>query len=229
MSESELTKLAREAAERAEVEQPDPPETPEPGQEPGTPPETPEPEQDPDRPEQPSEDRPPAPSPEQIEARQKAWERERDRHFRELEKRDDHRYALSAVCPLCEGHGMIFPELPEPENTARRVAISMALGGDGEPEYETAADREECPDCKGWGEVLTGSKRRENRTGQCFRCNGTGFVTRQAEVSPLFTPPPVPVAAQPFGAGPPNGGPRDAWDRPMGHPHFGQPPATVGV
>lgn len=229
MSESRAAQLAREEAERVDAEHPDVPDAPETPQEPPTPGTAPEPPEQPDGPEQPVQEPQASLSPEQIEARMKAWERERDRHFRELEKRDDYRYAASAVCPLCEGYGMILPELPEPENTARRVAVSMALGGDGEPEYREAPDREQCPDCDGWGEVLTGSRRRENQTGQCFRCNGTGFISKQGEIKPLFTPAPAPAPAQPFGNGTPAAPPTDSWGRPIGHPHFGTPPAQVGV
>jgi hypothetical protein len=225
VSEPRLTQLARDEADRVEAEQDAPADEPGEPQEPA--PDAPEPDAppEPDGPQEPAQPPTEALTEAQIEARIKAWERERDRHFREL----DQRYEVSAVCPLCEGHGMILPQLPEPENTARRTAVSMALGGDGEPDYLEAPDREKCDVCDGWGEVLTGSRRRENRTGTCTPCNGTGFRTKAGEVLPIFTPAPVPVSPQPFGLTPGNGGPTDAYGRPFGHPDFGKHPASVNA
>jgi hypothetical protein len=229
VSEPTLSQLGRDEADRVEAEQDAPTDAPREPQEPAPGAPEPEPAPEPDGPQEPAQPPTEALTEAQIEARTKAWERERDRHFRELEKRDDQRYALSAVCPLCEGHGMIFPQLPEPENTARRTAVSMALGGDGEPDYLAAPDREKCDVCDGWGEVLTGSRRRENRTGTCTPCAGTGFRTKAGEVLPIFTPAPVPVSPQPFGLAPGNGGPTDAYGRPFGHLDFGKHPASVNA
>jgi len=83
-------------------------------------------------------------------------------------------------CPACSGMGFNSVELPPDEYHAR------------------------CPDCDGWGNVLSGSRVESQRVLPCQGCNGSGHVPRLREVAtvpaapgqvpvlPAYTPPPPP-------------------------------------
>lgn len=168
-------------------------------------------------------------TPEQIEARTKSWDRERDRHFRELQKRDDRRYDESDVCPLCEGHGLYFPQLPEPVNSARRQAITEALGGSAEPEYPLDPNAEPCAVCDATGKLRTGSRAPGQETHVCAACSGQGWKQRLV-VPTANVPQPSPTLTVMTGGAVSNGQQvLDPWQRPLGHPHFGVAPAEVGI
>jgi hypothetical protein len=164
-----------------------------------------------------------------IEARVKAWERERDRHFRELKKRDPNRYDVSEPCVLCDGHGLYLADIPEPDRTARRDFIVTALGGEAPPDLLVAQDKTTCDACDGHGRTLTGSKVPGQDALPCGSCNGQGW--KYAAAVPV--PPPMPaLASVPNLVAPPapaGVGPLDAWQRPVGHPDYGRSPAEVGV
>lgn len=229
MTESEVARLAREEAERAEAESPD---------DPGTTDETPETQEgegEDDDAEEAGEPVEPQEAPQealteaQLEARAKAWERERDRHFRELRKRDADRYDANEVCPLCDGHGMFWPQIPEPEQTFRRQTISVLLGGDQPLAYPDDEDTETCAKCQGTGMTRTGSKVPNQETRPCPMCNAQGWKlkTPTAPVTPLFTTPMTAANGQTVPL--PQVGPLDMWQRPFGHPDYGRNPAEVNA
>lgn len=138
-------------------------------------------------------------------------------------------FAEAIPCPLCSiftagfflhGDGLQLP--PEVKD-----AIRQAIGDAAAPELQPAKDSEQCPDCDGWGDVLTGSKADRAKTGPCIRCNGKGYVAKvyiraaeapQAEPYPGSADPPV---------NPPPGGNPDGYGRPAGHRHWGVDPATL--
>lgn len=181
---------------------------------------------------------PAAPQPEPLtEAKAEAIFSAMDRYkgvvAREVEKRADVLFADLEPCPLCMGGGpapgFYFPQLPEPDQTMRRMAVAAALGGDGQPDYPADPDTEKCERCDGYGQTRTGSHAPGQETRACPGCSGQGWKQKMAPM-PVFqmTPaPPQPVAPlmpQPFG----NGG-GDPWGRPVGHPHYGQNPALIGA
>jgi len=204
-----------------------------------------EPEETPEGPEEPAEDdddpqqAPPIQqahrTPEQIEASIASWDREKSRHMRELEKRDDVRFADTVECPLCEGHGRMWPVLPEPESTARREFINGALGGAPEADYREHPTESICDSCDGWGQVYTGSKVANQDLLNCPACNGLGHRVKQGAPLPMFAgQPPATVGSQPGYEIPYSTVPmseqvrigKDAWQRDPGHPHYGVPPAS---
>jgi hypothetical protein len=220
---STLAEIARQEAEEAETQEPDVPLAPDEAEQ-GEQEEADEQEheQAPDVPE-------PPPTPEQIEARVKSWERERDRHFRELQKRDEYRYGQSQVCVLCDGHGLFLPTLGEPEDTFRRQQITQALGGQVEPELLDDPDTEACERCGANGMLLTHSKVTGQEKRVCTACNGQGWKPKPVAV----TAPAVFTATNTANGGalvpPSQQGAADAWGRPQGHPHYGILPSAVGA
>lgn len=216
---STLAEIARAEAEEAELPEVNPdvqPDDPEEG-------EAEEADDQPEPLEQP--DTPEAPTPEQIEARGKAWERERTRHMRELQKRDEYRYAQSEVCLLCEGHGLYWPVLGEPGDTLRREAIVTALGGQAPLEYRDDEATVACERCGALGMLRTGSKVPNQETHTCPDCNGQGWRSNVTvgTVSPIFAQPsPGNGAAT---VPPTSQGAPDAWGRPPGHKNYGVLPS----
>lgn len=229
---SKATEIADAEAREAEAEFPDQ----EPGQEPAGEPETVDdepvqvPTQEPQEPgQEPSQGPEPPRSPEAIEERAKSWERERDRHMRELNKRDDYRYAISDVCPICEGHGLVTRPQNENEAAMMRAAILSLVGDKTDEELRPHPRFHRCETCDGEGRVYTGSKVPNQAALNCPDCDGQGHTGGGTQRPPLqiFTP------EQPTTPGiPPDEQTRignDAWGRPPGHPHYGTLPALVGA
>ena len=222
--------MASTLAEIARAEEVgDEPETVDPLVQPDDPEEGEAEEQDEREHEAPGPEQPEAPTPEQIEARGKAWERERDRHFRELKKRDEYRYAQSEVCILCEGHGMYWPVLGEPGDTLRREAVVTALGGNAPLDYREDEATIACERCGALGMLRTGSKVPNQETHTCPDCNGQGWRSNVnvGSVSPIFAQSPTANGAATVT--PTSQGAPDAWGRPQGHPHYGLLPSQVGA
>ena len=172
-------------------------------------------------------------SPEQIEAAQASWDRERTRHMNELKKRDEIRYNDTVACPLCDGHGLIYPVLPEPEQTARREFINAALGAAAPKEYRKHPTEARCEVCDGLGQLESGSQVEGQMLLNCTACGATGHraygtppnMTTSSAPAPAYVTGPthelaystVPMAEQ-VRIG------RDAWQRDPGDPHYGVPP-----
>ena len=99
------------------------------------------------------------------------------------------------------------------------------------PEMRDLEDTEVCASCNGYGVTLTKSLIPEQRTKLCTSCNATGYRTvAMPEPISLVTAPTQPMAsAEPYpGYGVPfvpvPGGVPDGYNRPAGHPHWGQSP-----
>jgi DnaJ-class molecular chaperone len=57
-------------------------------------------------------------------------------------------------------------------------------------DLQQAADTETCPECDGWGDVLTGAKVERGRIKPCSRCTGTGYIVHtNAPTVPLANGP----------------------------------------
>jgi hypothetical protein len=170
---------------------------------------------------------PQPPSLEKQKAGQDAWDRERDRHMRELEKRDEWHYSRSEVCPFCQGHGLIdSPETPE-EATLMRQAFLAIVGLPQDAELHPHPRFKRCETCEGYGKVYTGSRVAGQEALNCPDCNGQGHTGGATQAIPT----PLPVAAVPQVGPPPHEEQErignDAWGRPPGHPHYGLLPAQV--
>lgn len=133
-----------------------------------------------------------------------------------------------AVCPLCLSDGWIIPAPPGAFPDEQWEAVKMAAGQETDAKYEAAHHAERCTYCDGWGEVLSGSQNPTHRLVACPDCTGTGWRAK------IDAPPPAPTFQ--IAPPPPNGAatidwtrPRDQWDRPEGHPHFGMAPNLVGL
>lgn len=84
--------------------------------------------------------------------------------------------AMPPLCPACEGTGLDF------------------TGGEPEPELKASPDRERCPDCDGWGKVVTGSRVPTEEVLPCPTCQGAGHRV-VLHVPPLPAAPATATAA----------------------------------
>jgi len=135
------------------------------------------------------------------------------------------------LCPLCATFtaGFVLPYAALTAEQSLKDAVRRLNGDAPQAELQAAKDAEQCPDCQGWGDVLTGAKVERGKTIPCVKCNGKGYVTKAyiREV-PAYTVPPYPGADEKIVGAPP-GGVSDGYGRPAGHPHWGVDPATIGV
>lgn len=152
----------------------------------------------------------------------------------DLEERDPQEVAKlldalerSYVDGLIAALGPHFADLhPCPTCAEQQLGFVFDLPATG-PDYRRSELTEACPDCGGWGDVLTGAKVERGMLDQCNTCGGKGFVFK------LGTPPAAAVAPAAPAALPPlppigDGEPRDQWGRRSGHAHWGIPPDSIG-
>ena len=112
---------------------------------------------------------------------------------------------------------------------ARETARVMASGAKivTDPATVAAKDAEQCPDCEGWGDVLTGAKVERGKTIPCIKCGGKGYIAKTYLVAAPAPPTvPYPGAEHEVVNAPPGGNP-DGWGRPAGHRHWGIDPAIL--
>lgn len=163
----------------------------------------------------------------EAEKRQTAWDKGRAARMDAAEKADGYRYSRSSVCPLCDGHGLMWtPETPEEQ--AQMRGFVLALVGEATPEeFHDHPTYHRCETCDGYGKVRTGSRVPSQEALNCPDCNGQGHTGGRSNVTALPAPPPpgVPTEAVPQ-AEQERIGP-DAWGRPPGHPHYAKLPAEV--
>lgn len=134
-------------------------------------------------------------------------------------------------CLLCSGLGFT----PEPPPLGATFTVGTDADGlvlevqppPAEVPLEHAPDKTTCDECKGWGEVLTGSKAPHGMVAPCSKCAGNGWVmvARSEPVALDFGQ--VPQVPSPEAIAAASGGAPDAWGRPTGHAHWGVPPASV--
>lgn len=177
-------------------------------------------------------------------------DKENARHSKRVQEIYETESELFEQCPMClGGPAGWLPPGPIMEDYA--VLAKAKLGMVDPSEYEPMPGAVECSTCKGKGKVKTPSKVSGYELLMCPDCRqtdaaGTAIATGWKYVSgPNQSVPAqyatVPVqpsdlvggqvadAAAPAQAGPPEPLPFDAWSRPLGHPHYGIPPADVGV
>ena len=97
--------------------------------------------------------------------------------------------------------------------------------------FEVDPDKRECPQCKGYGQLRSGSKT-ENALVMCMTCTGNGYVTYQQTPVGYQPPPGTAPGTVPAGYLPATNDQmptRDQWGRTLGHPHFGMDPSSIGV
>jgi len=130
-------------------------------------------------------------------------------------------------CIFCSGLG--FTPEPPPAGTVLTVVQGEdGLAFEAQPPQTSAPllqapDKATCPECDGWGEVLSGSKAPHGAITPCSKCSGNGWVM-VARDEPLA--PPAPEYPGPSATVEALGVP-DAWGRPPGHQHWGVPPAMI--
>lgn len=213
---SRAAELAREEAERVEREEAETDATTE----------TTEPEPAPVS--EPEPQGPPTPGPDEIRKAERVIERAR-KQLADLFGRE----AVAETCLLCSGMGHV-PAHPPLGSMATIVQGEQGLElawsepGGVPADMPAAPDKQRCPDCDGYGVSLTGARAEAQMVYQCSRCNGQGFVPK-----PIDSPPaanggyasPVSASVPPDYTLPAT----DAWGRPLGHQHYGTPPASIGV
>jgi hypothetical protein len=146
---SKATELAIAEAERAESE--------------------PEPEPTPD---EPTPDEPPAPEPAaddedpEFTAKLEQMDREARRHTKAVGKIMGDDFEAFVPCPTCSSGVQGFAPM-----SALGIPAAPTAG-----DLKPASDTETCPECDGWGDVLTGAKVERGRIKPCSRCTGTGYI-----------------------------------------------------
>jgi hypothetical protein len=161
---------------------------------------------------------PPAMGEVDVERMGKQVERANKTYRAALGKVEGLEFDAFAECEKCNGMGFVPPDFVAP------------------PELLPAPDKALCDGCNGWGVQTTPSLNEQHAVEQCIVCNGNGWRLQAIpEPAPAFSGgnfPAINTAGYP-GAGDANGlpmpAPTDAWQRPLGHPHFGVPPASLGV
>lgn len=175
-------------------------------------------------------DQPPAPpTQKELEAAQRALDKENRRHSSAVAKIMGADFAELLECPCCQIPGFVFPfQAGTVHDEERRAAVEAYLGASG-PNYVEATDRARCEACDGLGEVLSGSRNPLHRVVPCSPCGGLGWVQVSAQVAPLSAghSDGYMKTAQPVQQT--NGDVPDLWGRPPGHPHYGMAPAAVGL
>jgi rubrerythrin len=162
----------------------------------------------------------------EIEKRQKALEREAERHekrVRELLGSDAEGLLKCEACPPAIS-GYHYGAEDYPPGTSERALYEMLAGGtDGIMAHPSWL--EQCPECHGYGKLLTGSRVELTQFLPCPVCKNAGYLDTRSD-SPLLpatdengnasvrVPPPV-THPEPDA---------DMWGRPLGHANFGKFP-----
>ena len=164
--------MAKAEAERAEQEEQ---EQPEPQSEP-----TPEPEPQPEP--EPAEPQPEPLTPEQLEKRYKKAGQIAEKYAKQLtDALGPEIMATLVPSPLdalpgfvqVDPHGQV-----EPSVKAQTLAF---LNVEAPPEYRQNSAMQTCKRCAGYGDLLTGSKRKGNELTGCPDCGGLGYTGPQGE------------------------------------------------
>lgn len=157
------------------------------------------------------------------------------------------------LCPLCATFtaGFVLPYAALTADEGLKTAVRRLNGDAPQAELQQAKDAQQCPDCDGWGDVLTGAKVERGKQIPCIRCNGKGHISKlyvpdqqsgQAAAAPFVPGAVVSPGTTGYGAGgndpwpdyttafiPMPSGVPDQYSRPAGHPRWGAPETADGV
>src|SRR5438094_7404878 len=126
-------------------------------------------------PSEPSEPTEPEPEPAPEPPASQMTEQEAAREFKKLEKLAE-TYLPKALmlaeklgipaqaCPLCTFPGLAIPRTEHEVTSDVEAAVLGMIGKSAPVEYKSAPDYERCPQCDGWGDVLTGAQKEISRT-----------------------------------------------------------------
>ena len=120
--------------------------------------------------------------------------------------------------------GFVFnPSMVELDESV--VNATKALIGDPvPPPLVQAKDAQQCPDCEGWGQQLTGSKVHPYNVERCNTCKGRGWVGERANIAPAEVAQLHSVIADRSGEPAEPAPDEDAWGTPRNHPDYGKSP-----
>lgn len=159
----------------------------------------------------------------EIEKRNRALDREAERHekrIRELLGDDADGLIKCEACPETIS-GYHYGPNDYPPDSSERVLYELLAGGDASmmrhPSWLVT-----CDECNGFGQVLTGSRTELTKQLTCPKCKGAGYLNEQ-ENQPLPATPAIPSPDTPsvVPAAATDDLERDMWGRPRGHAHFG--------
>lgn len=195
----------------------------------------------------------PAPEPssqKQIEEYERKVKGEATRHENALAKLHPDDWESYAMCPLCVGDGFLTPIPPGELPDVLWEAITVMAGRFDTGELEEAPYAEQCPTCKGKGQLTTHSLREQQKVQDCRTCMGFGWLDTgtpapgmpQAPNAKKNPPAPPVLVGAPSGLAPaadpyPDygmefvpfpGGVPDEYQRPAGHPRWGLPTTADG-
>lgn len=136
-------------------------------------------------------------------------------------------------CPRCNAPaaGLIFdPKLVAVDDDTREATLaSLGLGAENEPPLREAEGVEMCPRCDGHGQLKYPTRNVHVQTQMCPRCGGQGYVNKdEPQQQPVIQFPTPQTAPNTIAAWTPDAMP-DSWGRPVGHPHYGQTPASINT
>lgn len=162
----------------------------------------------------------------ELEKRQRALEREAERHekrVRELLGDDAEGLIKCEACPEALS-GYHFGPNDYPPGSPDRALYEMLAGGtDGIMQHPAWV--EQCGECNGYGQVLTGARVELTRLLTCPICKGAGYVDLRTDSPAPLQPAANGAASTPVTpATTPTEPNADMWGRPLGHPNFGKFP-----
>jgi hypothetical protein len=87
---------------------------------------------------------------------------------------------IACGCCAPDFPGFIYSPMVKPLDESQKRFARELLGEPDVPPYVPTDDAHMCIKCDGWGTVLTGSKKNNQRTRICFVCEGRGWEGRGA-------------------------------------------------
>jgi len=111
-------------------------------------------------------------------ARDKALDKERERHAANLGKILGDEATHLVPCPVCieAFDGWIFDPAYSQLSTEMALRMKQILGIDDWEDTPQASWAQTCSTCNGHGRVKTGSKVESRETTQCLDCSGAGWI-----------------------------------------------------
>jgi hypothetical protein len=165
----------------------------------------------------------------EVEKVLKKLDNEAERHVKRVAEIMGDDYPEQRAWALTFPPDKYFPPDAAPFPPEHKEAVLGILGIQPGPEFAESPDAEPCETCKALGKTLTGSLVPEQRTKLCKDCQGAGWKPKAVIVGGTNLPPLNPEANGGETGGAATISIPDVWGRAPGHPHYGVPPAQVGV